>query len=329
MKFLASILALFLIATVASAQNRSQSRTQSRTPSPTPSPSPVPSLDPSSGPNPRGTPLSNAPLDRYRSTSRMRVPPPSPWILNFTSLVDLYQSPLKSSLWEEFHFGYSFKPWVALLLDWGYSGLINAQNASDASVWDPELLLSFKIDLSAARSRTHWYLLSGTSLVLPASASSTQNNMIAGYSASLGLQMNHGPWSVVNANAAYVYAYQTQPVVPEQLPPEDTGSDQAPSPVTPTKNELTYVATLTMLRLSYDFTKEISAKVEFWYDMYFNGGVLPVETVQMLSTVGYYITPNVRVFTGITTSAEVDKGGKPPLFNYDTSALRGGFFLTL
>jgi len=249
----------------------------------------------------------------------------SPWILNLLSFVDLYQKPSTNKQWEEINFGYQFSEQTSLYLDWGYNGLLQPQNATDAEIWDPELILGFKIPLSLSKNNSDWYLLVGTSLLLPASLDSVKNGLLAGFSAYLGFQWERGPWTLISKNMAYVFAYQFQPVTLPDNPSGDTGDNQMQ--VNAQSSNLTYVTTLQMLRLTYKFNEKVSAKLETWYNMFFSGGVIPTETVQLISTVGYFFTPQFRVFSGFTTGTEVDKGAGPSLMTAASTGLRLGFYL--
>lgn len=264
------------------------------------------------------------PLPKY--SYYPKPPPINPWLLDFLAFTDLNQKPSLSRQWEELRFGYTFDQEVSFYLDWGYSGLLSPKNSTDAEIWDPEFLLQFTIPLSSKRSPSEWDLLLGTSLVLPASVDSVSNNMLAGFSAMAGFQWKKGKWTLTNWNRAYVYAYQYQP---STLPDPNSGdASDGPATTTPVQSKsLTYVFTAQRLRLMYDYNDKISGKVETWYNMSFSGGPLPAEYLQIFSTVGYYLTPHFRVFTGFTTFTEVDQAAKPSLFTADATGFRLGFYL--
>jgi hypothetical protein len=290
----------------------------------------------------QGSSLSNSssqtlslPRKRTRSVKKIyrpnppRLPTENPWILNLLSFVDMYQKSSLNRQWQEINFGYNFTEVTSLCLDWGYNGLLQPQSATDAEIWDPELLLKFKIPLNSKWSPSRWYAVTGTSLVIPASYDSVNNGMLAGFSANLGFEFEQGPWSVVNKNSAYVFAYQFQPTTLPNTAGSDNSDNLTPVTIqTPSSGaDLNYVATQQVLRVVYAFNPQLSMKLDGWYYMFFNGGPQPTETFQVISTIGYYLTPHFRLFTGFSTSSEIDKAARPALFTTDSTGFRVGFFL--
>ncbi len=250
------------------------------------------------------------------------IPPPeSPWTRELVLSGDFFQNSATSTQWDDLKLGYNFSEQVSMLLEWGYSGLLQPKNSSDAQIWDPEISLGFDIPLSPKQNKSQWNFQAGTSLVLPASPDSVKNSLIAGFSVNLGFQWKRGPWTVINSNNAYVYSFQYQPTTFPDNPISDSVS--APVPIQPS-NSLTYVSTSQLFRVAYAFTPKISGKIDTWYNMDFNGNVLPNELVKLSSTVGYAVTPGFSVFTGLATSTRVDQNVTPGLLSYDSTAFRLG-----
>ena len=267
------------------------------------------------------------PTNKVPKKEPQLTPKSDPWIHNFLGFTDIFQKPNLSKQWEEIKFGYNFNPETSLWLDWGYSGLLAPHNRTDAEIWDPEILLDFKLPLRSSKSQNQVSLLTGTSLVLPASPDSVDSSLLAGFSTNLGLEVDAGPWTFLQTNKAYIFAYQTHPVDLPDVPGISLGDSTGLVAVPSSSTQLTYVLTQQMLRMAYKFTDKISGKVEFWYNMSFVGLPLPVETVQFLSTIGYYFTPHFRVFSGFTTSSEIDKGAGPALFVADSTGYRIGIYI--
>jgi hypothetical protein len=263
-------------------------------------------------------------------TAKAAPAKPNPWILNFLSYVDLYQKNELDNQWQELKFGYKVLSQLDVYLDWGYSGRIQSTPMSYSEIWDPEIFFDYRIPLTSEKNLEQWNLLTSASIVTPAAGSTINSNLISAESASVGVSYHLDRFTIVESNRGYVSFYTDAPTFIPFFQTED-GSNSIvgvnPDSVLNTSPSHVYYNTSNMLRFVYEPTDKISGKIETWLNMAFDGTDNVPQRVLVVATAGYFLTPHLRVFGGLTSNTQIDKAKKPPLFTPETTALRLGFYL--